>query len=165
MPIESLSAGELSRLKKLPGAKLRVVITGARAKSLSLAKTSAATLSLDAQKLSLDQMRFFADPLAKPVRSPVAARKAGKEDALAIMLVKYASLLPALLIIEAKHIARLLPWQNVAVSDIEHYMQTPIIEMNETARAQLPIEGARTDDTHELPPEARHVGASGAYHR
>lgn len=137
LPVESLCEKQFRRLRALKNVRLRVVITAVRAKALGLKAADAVTL--DASKFSFGHIKFLADPLQKPTPIKTVFTQAGRMDALALTLSRYASLLPAVLIVEASNIQKLLPWQAVGVSDVAHYMTRPIIDIEETAQAQLPL--------------------------
>lgn len=117
-----------------------VILTDSRAKSLGLASDSALAVSIPAEKLSYSQIKFLADPLAGKTELPeLSTRPAGEIDQLALVLAKHASLLPAILKIEADSDNG---WQALSADDMRNYARNPIVEISETARAKLPIDGA-----------------------
>ncbi len=136
VPIESLSADDFSAL---PVKDRSAIVTGARAKSLGLAKDQAA-IAVDASALSYSEIKLLADPLAEPMElSYLSQHTAGEIDQLALVLAKHASLLPALLKIEADSDKG---WQALSADDLRRYARNPIVDVAETARAKLPVEGA-----------------------
>lgn len=137
VPIESLDQAALSSFGNTPR---RVVITGARAKSLGLTAEEPPAVAIDAAALSLTQIAWLADPLAMQAELPeLTVRPAGEIDPLALVLAKHASLLPALLKADA---ANDRGWQALTADDMRRYVRSPLVEVAETARARLPVEGA-----------------------
>src|SRR3954470_23060382 len=63
-PVEGLTESLLGQLRRQPDARLRLLLTGARARSLKLAAGDARAACIDAQSLSLAAMQALADPLA-----------------------------------------------------------------------------------------------------
>lgn len=124
---------------KLPKARM-AIITGSRAHYLGLAKEKSEAFAVDASGLSAAQCAFLADPLAvKTALPPLAGRVAGETEILALKLAKQASVLPALLAMEGVFSSQ---WQTVPLEEARRYIEHPPIEVVETARAKLPIEGA-----------------------
>lgn len=129
---------DTATLKALRSPSLYLLITAARAKTLGLA---AQDTKIEAQHLSLEQIKTLCDPLADAVTLPaLVSNVAGDMDSMALKLVKYASLLPALLITDAT--AATSGWFELSVSDLEYYLQHPQTDVLQTARASLPLEGA-----------------------
>jgi len=136
-PIEFLTEELLTALRS-PG--LRVLITAARARMLGLAEQDT---KIDAEKLSLTEIMSLADPLVTtPPPSGLTTAPASEVDSMALKLAKYAALLPALLLIQDKASAATTDWPTLSVSDLQHYIRKPMLDVMETARATLPIEGA-----------------------
>ncbi len=138
-PIEGVTEGLLSKLRALPGSRLHLLLTGARARSLGL-ETKAAAL-LDAQDLSLNEMLALADPLADDKDVPEVTPLPGmpSQDML-LTLAKYASLLPALLTVESDSLPA--DWLRVAEADVRAYWAAPPLDIVALTEASLPIEGA-----------------------
>lgn len=134
-PAEFLSDDTLETLRS---PSLCLLITTARAKTLNL---PAQDTKIEAQHLSLAQIQVLCDPLAEAVTLPaLQTRAATAIDSMALKLVKYASLLPALLIADAP--ATTNEWFELSVSNLEYYLQHPQTDVLQTARASLPLEGA-----------------------
>ena len=148
-PAEYLSAQSLGAFKKLARGGLSLLITGARAESLGL-KGSGRPVSIDASSLPLKTIHSLANPTlpcdARKLRLSEAPPAAGEM----LTLVKHASLLPALLIMKprAKTAEKKLgAWigYRLSISDLKRYAASPAVELVETARARLPIEGAENN--------------------
>lgn len=136
-PIEFLDEKILAAFRAR--GSISAVITPARAGSLG----SKATV-FDASKLSLPELMALADPTCHPEAQPKDLCKDSSPSAqndsyiLALILAKYASLLPAMLAIQGG-----MPgWLAVEADAIRHYINSPAVEVVETAQAMLPINGA-----------------------
>jgi GTP cyclohydrolase II len=134
-PAEFLNEETLARLRS---PQLHVLITGTRAHTLGLA---AQDMKIDAGNLSLAQIMALCDPVsdqsALPKMQPVPASDI---DSMALRLAKYASILPALLLVSDK--AAMASWPVLSVQDMRRYIAMPLVDMIQTAQAALPIEGA-----------------------
>lgn len=140
-PVEFLTKEILSALRKLPRTKTYVLITGARAKSAGISKKPTG-MRIAAEELSLTQIQAIADPLAPVIALPrLTVSPAAAPHTLALSLAKYASLLPALLVVEGKSIAP-SGWQSISERAIRAYIETPNVDVVATAQASLPFEDA-----------------------
>jgi len=143
IPIESLSAENFKNLQTLHKVSFRVVIAAQRAKSI-LASGGADPVDIDASALSFAQLQCLADPLAEKTALPKPSTKpASVHYRDVLILTKYASLLPALLVIEGdvgQNYFR--DWQSVEAKTLRDYIDAPHTDIIETARAKLPIKGA-----------------------
>lgn len=140
VPVEFLDDALLADMRALPGARLFVLLTAARARSIALEPGEAKTVRIAADGLSLPQIQALADPLAEHERPAVAAEPASAAQHGLLQLTKYASLLPGMLLV-AGDVAGFMPhWLHVAAQDIEYYAHNPLLGMVETAQASLPLE-------------------------
>lgn len=136
-PVEFLNENMFSCLSS-PG--LRVLITAARAKMLRLAEQDT---KIDAEHLSLVQIRALADPLADgTIPKDLTTHPASEVDSMALTLTKYAALLPALLLVQDKTSADTVVWPTLLARDLQQYIRHPMLDVMETAQASLPMEGA-----------------------
>lgn len=133
MPAEFLTPENYPALNQ-PGACL--LITAARARMLGLGNTA---LRIDTTNLALPQIQALADPTADQSALPPVQQRTGSDvDALALTIAKYASLLPALLLVPAPP----AHWHRLHASDLATYIAHPQSEIIETASAMLPLESA-----------------------
>jgi len=134
-PVEFADEKTLSTLRS---PSLRLLLTGARAKTLGLPGLDT---QIAAQGLSSDEILALSNPLASlKTRPDIMPAPASASDSLALKLAKYASLLPALLMNAGSDATS--AWLQVTAGDISRYIDAPLIDIVETASAQLPIEGA-----------------------
>jgi GTP cyclohydrolase II len=145
-PVEGLSEGLLSQLHALPDKRLYLLLTGARARSLGLKAADAKTVRLDAENLSLPLLQALADPLLvvpNEVRDLSLGSLAYAQDEsyeMLLRLAKYASLLPAMLIVESKQLPE--DWVTVKLSDVAAYWAAPLFDIVPLAEARMPVAGA-----------------------
>src|SRR5690349_8836353 len=95
-PVEGLTESLLAQLRALPDARLHLLLTGARARSLGF-KSDTNLIRIDAQNLSLAKMQALADPtlvipsLPRDLRSFAFAQDDMKESYDQLLhLAKYA---------------------------------------------------------------------------
>ena len=135
-PIEGVTENLLFSLHKN---RLSLLLTGARARSLGF--DSKGAICIDAQNLPLAALWALADPLTDEKTIPkVTFSPATPSHDILLMLARYASLLPALLIVESDALPD--DWLHVAEKDVRAYWDAPPIDMVPLAEASLPIEGA-----------------------
>jgi GTP cyclohydrolase II len=162
-PAEFLTAEALAFFRSLPRTRLTLLITGARARSIGM-DTGAKAVQIEAQDFTLVNIMAIVDPLADQKRLPqVNVMPATSVQHLLLTLAKQASLLPALLVIEgdsslrvSKELTRWVSY-SMALEAIRRYVETPQLEIIETAQAKLPLEGA--EDNRLISFRTRH-GAS-----
>src|SRR6185312_9338424 len=100
-PVEGLTPELLETLRALPQAQLYVLLTDARARGLGFEITDAKAVSFAAQNLTLPTILALADPLVDTAIPRLNALAGTPAQEMLLSLVKYASLLPALLIVES----------------------------------------------------------------
>lgn len=130
---EFLDAPLFDRIKA--GATL--LFTRIRAESLGLVASTPA-VSVTASNLSFAQTKSIADPTLPTETLPKLTLVPA--DELLVQLVKYASLLPSVLIVPAREEDSALP--ALALADLRAYAAAPLPPIIETAGASLPIQGA-----------------------
>jgi len=113
-----------------------LLITTVRAQSLGLTPAFSA-VTFPAASLSYAEIAAIADPTLPQHPLPSLSLEAG--DARLIGLVKYASLLPALLLFSGKEES---DWPVLDYDDLKTYADSPLPPLVETASAKLPINGA-----------------------
>ena len=134
LPAEFLDAATFAALQPH---STHLLITAARARSLGL---PASDTRIETRGLTLAQLHSISDPTAPQATLPqLETTGASFIDSMALKLAKYASLLPALLLVQN---APLTHWLRVEAADIEDYIANPQLEIFETAHAQLPLETA-----------------------
>jgi len=139
-PVEGLTQDLLSDLRALPKSRLHLLLTGARARSLGLDTKDAQAVRIDAQNLLLPAMQALADPLADKKDIPkVTLLPATPSQEMLLTLAKYASLLPAMLIIESNALPE--EWVSVAIADVKAYWSAPMFDIVPLTKAALPIGG------------------------
>ncbi len=117
----------------------QLLISAPRAKMLGLGDTA---VKLSTTGLTLAQVQALADPTADQSQLPkTKTTPATAIDAMALTLAKYASLLPALLLIPAP-LPTTIVWASLNASDLAHYIAHPELDIIQTASAQLPLSGA-----------------------
>lgn len=141
-PIESLDENQFHALRAQGGLSFNIILPAARAHYAGLTPLTDGCVRISADTITFSQMKALADPLAEKTPRPrLSVEAALPFHALAITLTKYASLLPALLIIEGK--AQNFPTlQSMRASQLHYYIDHPQREVIETARATLPVEGS-----------------------
>jgi GTP cyclohydrolase II len=146
-PAEFLTQAAFSYFQGLPGVALTLVITGARARSIGVDATDSA-VEIDAGSFSFGNIQAIADPLADKRHLPsVTARSASRAGQQILTLAKQASLLPAMLVAQGDSSLRLMEplsrWIShwITLTDIEHYLNAPLLEVVQTAHARLPTQG------------------------
>lgn len=133
-PAEFLTETSYAALNT-PGAEL--LLTAPRAQALALGSTP---VRIRTTGLSLPQLMALADPTADPSHLPqITARPASDIDAMALKLAKYASLLPALLLVPAP---AQQDWQTITAEALAHYIAHPQVDIIPTASASLPLASA-----------------------
>jgi len=139
-PVEGLTSAILLHLRTLPDCRLHLLLTGARMRSLGI-DTKARTVCLGAEKLSLPDLQALADPLMKaPIPGDIKILPATASQEVLMTLVKYASLLPGILVVESDALPT--DWLQVTVSDVATYWADPPLDIVPLAQAKLPIQGA-----------------------
>jgi GTP cyclohydrolase II len=137
-PIEGLTPELFSTLPK-PGRQL--LITGARAHAIGLIVNDKNVVCVEADSLPLAQIQALADPLVSIKKYPKAAiAKTTSAHNTLMTLTKYASLLPALLIVKGKPFPK--DWLHVSASDVEKYWKNPPLDMVPLVDTTLPITGS-----------------------
>lgn len=161
-PVEGLTPAVFAQIKALPNAKLSLLITGARAKSLGIESDNNEPVRLDAGAMALPEILALADPStpkkpqnnsekmgeksnlirenAQTIAKKLAENTPANRDARLLHLAKYASLLPALLLVESKTFPA--HWIEVKSADMDSYWNNPPLDIVELAQATLPIKGA-----------------------
>ena len=136
-PIEGMTPSLWQQLQSLPDKKLFLLITGARAQYLHL---EARNTRIDANHLTLSELLALSDPLAQGSLPEITPMPTTVAQDMALTMAKYATLLPAMVIVESKK----LPdnWLTLSVSDATAYWSDPPLEMITLSSASLPIEGA-----------------------
>ena len=142
-----MTAETLSALRSLPHARLQLIISGARAKSIGLASGDIpAAMETDPKSLSLarNQMAPLRSLSTTKTLPNVVVKPACNTATTIVKLAKYASLLPAMLLVrgdEAMLSSHLLAhWQTLSLDDIKRYIDSPLIDIIQTAQASLPLE-------------------------
>ena len=136
--VEALLAGFRS-----PAANCKLLITATRARSIGLDPSDASAIVTDAGNLTLAQIMALADPLADQKELPkVTFTPASTAMQMMLKLAKFASNLPAMLLIEGDAMPD--SWLKISDSDMELYIREPLIDIVPTAVASLPLLGAET---------------------
>lgn len=141
-PVEGLTPGLLGQLRALPGCRLHVLLTGARARSLGLDAKEARTVRLDAEDMLFPALQALADPLADAAPPPPETGLlpiTASHDML-LTLAKYASLLPAMLTVESDKLPE--SWRRIRMIDVAAYWAAPSLDMVKLAEARLPVHAA-----------------------
>jgi GTP cyclohydrolase II len=140
-PIEGVTGELLSTLMKLPGCHRSLLITGARARSLGIKTKDGRGVKIDAQALPFTDLLAIADPLAqKKNMAPLTTSPATPSHDMLLTLARYASLLPAMLIVEGKDLPS--DWLHVNEADVRAYWDAPPLDMIPLTQAAMPVEGA-----------------------
>ncbi len=135
-PIEGLTPGLLAAFK----GPFSLLLTGARARSLGL-NAPGKMVRIDTKGLTLPMMQALADPILDAEKLPaLTILPSDSSHEMLLTLTKYASLLPALLLVEGKDFPS--DWLRVTESDLRTYWAAPSLDMVPVAEAKLPIEGA-----------------------
>jgi GTP cyclohydrolase II len=138
-PIEGLTQELLTTLQALPKKHLQLLLTGARARHSGI-KTSERVISIDVDGWTLPAMQSLADPLAPATHVPkTTLAPTNPAHATLMVLVKHASLLPAMLLIAGENYPK--DWLHVSASDVETYWQETPLDIMPLVEAKLPIEG------------------------
>jgi len=139
-PLEQVDAEILAGFSKLSGVSL--VISAARAGYLGLGGSQ--PLQLDVGGLPLETLNAIASPLAASTALPkLEARALGAAERAALALVKYASLLPAVLVAPCEELPEFAShWQTLDAQDVEIYQAVPEQCVLAVTQAKLPIKGA-----------------------
>jgi len=137
VPVEGLTPGLFSMIHALPAKRLQLLLTGARARMLGL-DTEVRTVRIDAQNLTFPDLLALADPLITPAPK-VTIEPATPSHDLLLFMAKYASLLPAMLVIESAVLPQ--DWLRVSISDINAYWAEPPLDIVPLAHAAMPVEG------------------------
>lgn len=132
-PVECLDEALLARVR----AHGSLLITGIRAQSL-IPAAAADAVSIPLSSLSYEQVKALADPTQPQLPLPPLHFTAG--DARMLQLVKYASLLPAVLVFPLDLADSF--WPELCLDDLEHYAHSPLPPITQTASSRLPIKGA-----------------------
>jgi GTP cyclohydrolase II len=139
-PVEGLTEGLLAQLRALPVARLSLLITAARARSLGL-EAKGTSVRIDAQDLSLPLLQALSDPLSEAPPLPrLTLLPAEASHDLLLKLAKHAALLPALLIVESRSLPE--DWAPIALADVKAYWEAPQLDIAPLIQAALPIAGA-----------------------
>lgn len=130
IPLESLDAHHYARINSN---STQLLITSARAKYLGI---SSHTARIDTAKISWSQATAIADPTADQGIIPqLIALPTNANDYILLKLTKYASLLPALLIVPNPP----KEWQSLSETDLQNYITHPDVSVIQTASAHLPL--------------------------
>jgi len=139
-PVEGLTPAMLLYLRSLPNCHLQLLLTGARMRSLNI-DTKARTVVLNAEKLSLPDLQALVDPLMKaPIPGDIKILPTTPSQEVFMTLVKYASLLPGILVVESDALPE--DWLQVTASDVAAYWADPPLDIVPLAEAALPTQGA-----------------------
>jgi GTP cyclohydrolase II len=137
-PIEGLTPAAFS---SLPKKQLRLLLTGTRARHIGLITNAARVACIDVGKLPLQTLQALADPLLKPKKfAKIKTVETRPSHETLMTLAKYASLLPAMLIVKAKTFPK--DWLRVSAADVAKYWADPPLDMVKLVETALPIEGA-----------------------
>jgi GTP cyclohydrolase II len=140
-PIEGLTGQLYAQLHALPEVRLFLLLTATRARTLGLQTGEAPNVCIEAQRLTLPMLQALADPLATPAEMPdMRVHPAHPAQDMAMKMAKHASLLPALLLVEASVFPE--EWLQVAVADVTAYWNETPLDIVPLVQAALPIEGA-----------------------
>ena len=140
-PVEGLTAGLLADLQTLPQTRLRLLLTGARARYLRLDVKDAKAVIIDAQYMPLSVLQALADPLANETPLPeITPLLPEPSHEMLLTLAKHASLLPAMLLVESDALPE--DWIRIKLADVKSYWAAPRFDIVPLARAALPVEGA-----------------------
>ncbi|MBY0407117.1 MAG: hypothetical protein K2Q01_05450, partial [Rickettsiales bacterium] len=128
-------------LRTLQAQACQLLLTAPRARMLGLKNNGGgSTIKLDASSLTHAQILALADPTAPQASLPaLTPLPATAVDEMALKLAKYASLLPALLLVPD---SAAKDWLSLDASALAHYIAHPETEMIETASAHLPLAAA-----------------------
>ncbi len=136
-PLEGMTASIWQELRSLK-APVSLIVTEARAKYLGLKVKAGTVACLDASAMDIAQLQAMADPLASSSDIPaLTSLDATDAHITAMRLVKHASLLPALVVIDNVNFPD--AWLRVATSDIAAYWANPPLDVTPVAQAYLPI--------------------------
>lgn len=140
-PLEGLTPKLLAGLGALPKKRLGILLTAARARRVKLDPKQSPVAYVDVQGWPLSAIQALADPLAPAEPVPKAKTLPTHPAHETLMtLAKYASLLPALLVVESDFLPE--DWLPVTRKDIEEYWAAPPLDMVPLVGASLPVIGA-----------------------
>ena len=146
-PVESLTPALLSQLRALPQRRLFLLLTAARARMLKLPVQENRAVRIDAETFTLAELQSFADPLMPPVSvEGINFERATASQDMLLGMAKYATLLPAMLIVESSIFPQ--DWLSVSAVDVASYWAAPPLDIVPLAHAALPIEGAQNATLH-----------------
>ncbi len=144
-PLEGVTSEALERFEAY-GALSEILITHHRARTLKVAHKGLDTVRIEKSPwLTATDMQALADPtldLANPLMGPFSRTEndRAETDTAAIQLIKFAHLLPALLIAEVK--ARVDSAIEIKEGDILSFEYDQAHHLKQVAAAQVPLEGS-----------------------
>jgi GTP cyclohydrolase II len=140
-PTEFLDAGLLEQLRGA-GEKTVLIISGARAHCMTLTtEKDTRPVAIPADTLSLDEIMALVDPLSPHPIPRIEGRYAPPVLANALMLAKYAALLPSVLCVQiapGKEELVMGGCLHMHASDLANYIAHPLLDVMEVAQANLP---------------------------
>lgn len=141
-PVEGLTPSLLKQLQALPHAQLQLLVTTTRARTIGFdLPDNTQLVSLHANDLSLAELQAIADPVINNVTIPeLHLLPVNHSHEMLLSMAKYASLLPAMLVIGADCFPE--NWLSVSAADLAAYWEAPPLDMVPLVEAALPIEGA-----------------------